>query len=566
MPVSNRSNPPKSKEGKLVIVGWDGATWDLLTPWLEAGELPNLANLMESGSYGSVRSTPLPLSPAAWSTIVTGQNPGKHGVFDWFERKPNSYDVEYVHTGHIGAKTIWQYVNQAGKRIGIFSLPMIYPAAPIDGFMISGMAAPSASAKGFSYPDSLLSELELNLGPFMLTEMEVFQYGREAEYVNSLLAWLDYQNKVVRYLIKQHSCDIYLFVYMQPDHAQHKLWRYINHNFPDYDPDHDVRFQDSLLRVYRALDESLGELARSFDEETKFIVLSDHGAGPCHGIMYINQWLRDEGLLVIKQDFTTRLKSWIAKWDIILRLYQLISKFGLGWVANLVTKPARNRILSAFLSFDDVDWSNTKAYSRGAFGQIFINLEGREPQGIVKPGQDYERLVTEVTERLANLKHPATGEALITNIRRREEVLNGPYVERAADILFTIQDYLYQSSVKFDFQNDTILGKSEYEDSGSHRPEGILVMTGPGIKQGGRIQDANLTDITPTILALSDIPVPNNLDGGILEDLITEDQRKNIQRINVSETDSSVDKQSGELATDEKSQLEERLRNLGYLG
>ena len=169
MSISKKSVHHKSEGNKLVVIGWDGATWDLLTPWLEAGELPNLAELMESGSCGAIQSTPLPLSPAAWSTIITGQNPGKHGVFDWFERKPHSYDVDYVHTGRIASKTIWQYVNESGKRMGVFSLPMIYPAAPIDGFMVSGMAAPSASAARFTYPDSLLEELEMNVGCLLYT-------------------------------------------------------------------------------------------------------------------------------------------------------------------------------------------------------------------------------------------------------------------------------------------------------------------------------------------------------------------------------------------------------------
>jgi hypothetical protein len=144
--------------------------------------------------------------------------------------------------------------------------------------------------------------------------------------------------------------------------------------------------------------------------------------------------------------------------------------------------------------------------------------------------------------------------------------MHGPYVERAADIMFTIQDYLYQSSVKFDVQGDRILGKSEYDDSGTHRPEGIFVMAGPGIKQGGRIMDVGLADITPTLLALADIPVPNNLDGCILEKVLSEDLKNRIQRINVLEAGSSADKQYGELAADERSQLEDRLRNLGYLG
>lgn len=566
MSISKKSVHNKSVANKLVVIGWDGATWDLLTPWLEAGELPNLAKLMESGSYGAVKSTPLPLSPAAWSTIITGQNPGKHGVFDWFERKPNSYDVDYVHTGRIASKTIWQFVNESGKRMGVFSLPMIYPAAPIDGFMISGMAAPSASAARFTYPDSLLEELEMNVGPFLLAEEEVFQYGRESSYVRSLLAWLEYQNRVAKYLLENKPCDIYLFVFMQTDHAQHKLWRYIDPSYPDFKPDYDAQFQDALLRVYRAMDKDLGELIRAIDEEVNLLVLSDHGAGPCHGIMYINRWLREEGLLNINQDFNTRFKSWLAKRDFILRGYKLISKIGLGWSANLISKPARNRVLSAFLSFDDVDWATTKAYSRGAFGQIFINLEGREPQGIVKPGEEYERLVSDIVQKLVNLKHPDTGEKLISDIRRREEVVHGPYVDRAADIMFSVQDYLYQSSVKFDVEGDGILGRSEYDDSGTHRSEGILVMAGPGIKQGERIQGAQVADITPTLLALADVPVPNDLDGRILEETLAEDQKNRIQRINTLDLGVVVDEQTIGLAADEKSQLEERLRNLGYLG
>ena len=159
MSISTNSVLRKTEENKLIVIGWDGATWDLLVPWLEAGELPNLSELKESGSYGTVKSTALPLSPAAWSTIITGQNPGKHGVFDWFERKPDSYDVDYVHTGRISTKTIWHYVNKSGKRMGVLSLPMIYPATPIDGFMVSGMAAPSASAARFTYPDKLITRI-----------------------------------------------------------------------------------------------------------------------------------------------------------------------------------------------------------------------------------------------------------------------------------------------------------------------------------------------------------------------------------------------------------------------
>lgn len=566
MATSKNKEQLQIQENKLVVLGWDGATWDLLTPWLEAGELPHLAELMDKGSHGSIKSTILPLSPAAWSTIVTGQNPGKHAIFDWFERKADSYEVEYVHTGRIAVKTIWQYINEAGKRIGVFSLPMIYPAVSVDGFMVSGMAAPSASVENFAYPDTLIAELEANVGPYKFTEDEVYQYGREEEYLKSLLEWLEYQNKVVHYLIDHKACDVYLFVFMQSDHAQHKLMRYLDPSFPEYNPNYDAQFQDALLRVYRTMDEALGDLMCSLGDETNIILMSDHGAGPCHGIMYVNRWLLEEGLLTIKDNLKTKFKTWLAKQDLVLRVYRLISRVGLGWVANLVSKSARNRVLSVFLSFDDVDWTNTKAYSRGAFGQIFINLENREPQGIVKPGEEYEQVLSEIIQQLSNLKHPDTGEHLITDIRRRENVLNGPYVEKAADIMFSIQDYIYQTSVKFGVESEGLLGNSEYEDSGTHRPEGILVLAGPGIKHGEGIQGAKVEDITPTMLALADVPVPNNLDGRILEEALTEDLKNRIQRYTINEDEVGLHDQSRGLGVEDKDQLEERLRNLGYLG
>lgn len=551
-------NTTTREDHKLVVIGWDAATWDLLTPWVEAGELPNLARLMARGSWGRLQSTPLPLSPAAWSTIVTGQNPGKHCVFDWFERKPGSYAVEYVHTGCIAAKTLWQYFNAGGKRVGIFNLPMVYPAAPIEGFMLSGMAAPNARAAGFAYPPELLGELEQNFGPYPVAEAEVFKVGREGEYLRSMLDWLDYQRKVVRYLITHQSCDAYLFVFMQSDHVQHKFWRYLDSPSP---------YRDAILRIYRILDEILGELLEVFGERVTFVLLSDHGAGACDGVMYLNRWLRQEGLLYLRRHPLTWLKYALAKSNLILRFYRLASTIGLGRLANLISKPARNWVLSSFLSFDDIAWRRTRAYARGSFGQIFVNLRGREPQGIVSRGEEYERLVGEILVKLRALSHPESGEPLITDLRRRAEGLSGPYLERAADVLFSIQGYRYQSSVKLGVESSSILGPSEYEDSGSHRMDGILVMAGPGILPGLKIEEAALTDVLPTLLALADLPIPQGLDGRPLAEVFTPAQAA---RVHLTIQDLSSHQESKHTTTGldnaEQAQLEERLRSLGYLG
>ncbi len=549
----------------LVVLGWDAATWDLLSPWVADGKLPNLARMMESGSYGPIRSTALPVSPAAWSTIITGQNPARHGVFDWFARKAGSYDVEYVHTGQIKARPVWEYFNAAGKRIGVFNLPMLYPAVPLDGFMLSGLAAPEASSSGFAYPRGLAVELTENVGPFWHAETEVYRYGRERAYLQNVLDLLEYQKRVVDYLIQKHPCEVYLLVFMQADHMQHKFWRYLDSTYPGYDPEYDAQFSEAILQVFQALDDHLGDLRARFGEDTNFVLLSDHGGGPVHGIMYINRWLHEIGMLHLRSNPSTRLKFWVAKTDLIGKAYRAVSRLGLGKIANLVSKPARDKVLNSFMSFDDIDWARTKAYARGAFGQIYVNLKGREPGGIVSPGEEYDQVVDQLMAALEKLPHPETGEPLITDIHKKADVFDGPYIEGAADIIFSIQDYLYQSSVKMGLDSEGILGKSEYEDSGGHRPDGIVVMSGPGIGKGVSITGAGIADILPTVLALAGVPVPDDLDGRPLMEAFTDAQRGSVRFVS-GESGALPDTATPELDSDELAEIEDRLRSLGYLG
>ena len=565
MGIESTPKVDRKAHPRLVVLGWDAATWDLLSPWVAEGKLPNLARLMESGSYGPIRSTSLPVSPAAWSTIITGQNPAKHGVFDWFARQADSYDVEYVHTGQIKARPVWEYFNEAGVRIGVFNLPMLYPAVPLDGFMLSGLAAPDASSSGFAHPRDLVQELSENVGPFWHAETEVYKYGREKDYLQNVLDLLDYQKRVIDYLIQEHPCDVYLLVFMQTDHVQHKFWRYLAPTYPGYDPEHDAQFRDAILQVYQGVDSQLGDLLALFDDDTNFVVLSDHGGGPVHGIMYINRWLHEIGMLHLRSDLSTRIKFWVAKSDLIGRAYRIISKLGMGKIANLVSKPARNKVLNSFMSFDDIDWCRTKAYARGAFGQIYVNLKGREPSGIVSAGDEYEQSVDQLIEALEKLPHPETGEPLITDIHKRADIFSGPYLEGAADVIFSIQNYLYQSSVKMGLDSDSILGKSEYEDSGSHRSDGIVVMSGPGIQSGTVISDAKIADILPTMLALADLPVPDDLDGRPLSQAFTDAQKQALQFVS-RQGGATQDSVTPDLDEGELTELEDRLRSLGYLG
>jgi predicted AlkP superfamily phosphohydrolase/phosphomutase len=547
----------------LLVIGWDAATWDLLEGWVAEGKLPTLAKLMKRGSYGTLMSVPQPVSPAAWSSIITGQNPAKHSVYDWFERKPDSYDVEYVHTGRIASKPIWRYFNEGGKRIGVFNLPMLYPAVDVNGWMLSGLAAPSAHADNFAHPDDLVKELESKVGAYIPAEPKTFNYGREQDYLDAMLHWFNDQKKHLLYLMETHPCDVYFLVFVQTDHAQHKFWRYQDPTFPGYDPARDAPHRDAILKIFQGMDALTGDLIAAMPKETTTLVLSDHGAGPMHGVMYINRWLREEGLLHLKRSPGVTLKSWLAKTNLVMRLYRVAAALGLGDLAKLVSKPARNKVVNSFISFDDIDWSRTKAYARGSFGQVYVNRVGREPEGIVTDAE-YEGVVDDILARLRALRHPTTGEPLITNPRHARDLYEGPYRDRAADINFCVQDYLYQASIKMGLESTSILGESEYEDSGSHRPNGMYAFAGPGVAANGQVDTYNVTDVLPTMLALANLPVPTALDGKPMLAALTDEITAQITF--TDDDDATTGKAAPEMSADETAELEDRLRSLGYLG
>lgn len=560
------AHPPASP-GKLVLLGWDAATWDVLQPWVQQGKLPHLARLMQRGSHMVLQSTPLPISPAAWSTLITGQNPARHGVFDWFQARPDSYDVDYVHTGQLRARPIWEYFQAAGKRIGVINLPMVYPAVPLEGVMLAGLAAPHPHATGFSYPADLIHEIEAEFGPYPLITTEMFRYGREPQYIQGILKRVEYQRRLIHYLMDQHPCDCYLFVFMQTDHVQHKFWRYLDLDHPLHNRHRDAQFHDGIFLVYQALDDVLGDVVERCGPDTTCFVFSDHGAGPAHGTVFLNRWLASRGWLHLKRDAPTRAASWLAKTDLPLRSYRLLANMGLGQLATLVPKKLRSQALQSFHSTHTIDWSRTRAYATGYFGQIFINLQGRQPAGIVAPGSEYEDLVAQILAGLRSLRHPHTGELLITDLHRREELLHGPYLEQSADILFSLQHYLYDSAEKFGLESTSLLGISEYENSGTHRPAGMLAVAGPGVAARGRLAPIQAADLLPTVLALAGLPVPQHLDGSVVRAALDD---ATVQQMTYQAADAPAEaahsSDTPQMDAAEQHQLEARLRDLGYLG
>jgi predicted AlkP superfamily phosphohydrolase/phosphomutase len=252
-----------------------------------------------------------------------------------------------------------------------------------------------------------------------------------------------------------------------------------------------------------------------------------------------------------------------------MRIYDLLMRIGLGAFKREVVRGRGQSLLKAlFLSFDDVDWPRTVAYSLGNVGQIRLNVRGREPEGLIKPGEPYEATRDEIINRLRELRDPQTGEPVVEAIHRREEIYWGRSLDRAADILFIPTRMEYFGFGEYEFGSNQIIEPMKHGISGTHRLNGMMLMWGKPIRPGIKVQGASILDLAPTVLHLMGERVPGDMDGRVLcEALITEFANPELlEAHNSNETTfSSPETVEDELTESEAQLIAERLRNLGYV-
>ena len=552
---------------KVLIIGLDGVPLDIIQRWAQSGHLPTLRHLMETGAVGQLRSTIPPTSGPSWSSFVTGMNPGKTGIYDFLYRREGTYRFPPVNASQRGGTTIWRYLSDAGYRVGVLNLPMSYPVEQLNGFMVSGWMTPYM-ATDYIHPPELAAELEKEIGDYCIYPTETFTESRKESFLRATYDLLDMRTRTALYLTRTRPWDVFMTVFFDTDRVLHQLWHYM-------DPDHiwrtDREDKEWVVRDYfKEVDRSIARLldSQSVDKDTQVIILSDHGMGRANNFIVLNNWLLETGLLRLKRDPWTHLKEFMFRHGFTLRnVHQIADRLGLARQAEYVAGYFVDHLLKiAFLSFLDVDWKRSKAYSFGRhLGSIYVNVKGREPQGIVERGAEYEAVRDEI-ERLAyEFRDPQTGRLLIGQVLRREEIYSGPYLDRAPDLILRPKE---PSDIFFglaDFgHRDTI--STVYRYSGMHRDYGMLITSGPGIRRGSRIEGAAIQDIAPTVLYTMGLPVPSDMDGRVLEEAFTDGH---LEAFPVEIAKPSAPAEAAALngyTKEGEKEIMERLQGLGYLG
>jgi predicted AlkP superfamily phosphohydrolase/phosphomutase len=558
---------------KVLFIGLDGATFDVLNPLIDRGLMPRLKQFIEQGVHGPLETTIPPITPTAWVSWMTGKNPGKHGVFEFLLRRKGSGELPDIPVSSRSRDGLpfWDVLGQMGKRAIVTNVPCTYPPGLVNGVMVSDFLTPRGR-HDFTSPESLIEEIEGKFGPYELYITEVYTKGNVDKILDQLFTELEYKTKVNRYLMEQYSWDVFATHYWGTDRFQHELWHLLDETHPFFDrKEHDANI-GRAHEYWHAVDSTLGELLDSVDEDATVYMGSDHGFGPIKKFLCFNVWLIEEGLLVLKRDAMTLFKRGLFKLGLTPDLaYRSAMKMGLAHLRLSVGVTNRSTLMklanAMMLSLGDVDWSRTVAFSKGNYGQIFINLRGRDTNGIVEPGAEYDSVMRRIIDKLRGLVDPETRQTLIGPIWRREDLYTGSHSDQSPDIQFLPSDMANKPLGTLDLTSNKFI-TPVYGNSGDHRMHGIMLGRGPELRSGARVEGARIIDYAPTILHSFGAEVPSDMDGRVLEEIFT-GQYLAENPVRVSDTagpDYSAPDKTPEMTDEESEEIRARLRGLGYLG
>lgn len=556
--------------GRVLVIGLDGATPELLEPWIDQGYLSNLGHIRETGVYGRLRSTLPPVSPAAWSTFMTGVNPGKHGVYDFTVRDFATYGVRITQRPPV--PSLWRLLSEQERSVCIVNVPQSYPPEIVNGTVVTGLGTPAGSV--FTHPAALSRSLEQQ-GFRFVTPHTVREDGPDA-FIAGVYDVADTVVATAAQLFGQADWDFGMVVLRLTDEIPHFFWHYMDPAHPAY-PGNGNPYRDAILDCYRKTDLLVGELLRQVaDDNTTVLVVSDHGFGPLHQDVYLNEWLRHEGFLTVTDGVIPRGRGRGLLRRLGLTQAQLGALLGRAGLNNVraFLRDRLGKLASAIPAdselhvSDVVDWAKTKAYSIGYMGQIYLNVKGRDPMGAVAPGEDYEMVMDDLIARLRSWRHPADGQLVVDAVYRGDQIFEGFYRALGPDLLVTMRGLTYITRQNREFgMRGRVFVDPPTGETATHRMDGVLLASGPNIRQGQRIPLSQIGAVAPTILYLLDARIPSHMDGRVIQDVIEPGHWRANPVVQFESTALEMAKLSHDAGLSEGEQREvmEQLRRLGYM-
>jgi ATP sulfurylase len=457
---------------KVFVIGLDCAPPEhVFEAWRH--ELPNLDRLMSGGVYGKLQSCMPCITVPAWSVMTASKDPGQLGIYGFRNRADRSYDrMSIANSSAVHDDRVWDILSRAGKHVNVVGVPGTYPPRPVNGNMVGCFLTPSTKSN-YTHPASLKEEIAKWVGEYYV-DVPQFRTDDKDFLLKQIYDMTHARFEVVKHMLVEKPWDFFMFVEMGTDRINHGLWSYTDPRHWRHQPGN--KHVDSIREYYHTLDRGIGEMLERLPDDTVVMVVSDHGAKRMDGGIAVNEWLMREGYLTLK-------------------------------------RPPQPGIIP--FEKVEVDWSKTKAWgSGGYYARIFMNVEGREPQGIIKAA-DYERERDELKRRIEAIPDDK-GNPLPTVCYKPEDA----YAEVkniAPDLIVYFGDLYWRGVGSFGhggihtFENDT------GPDDANHGQNGIFILYDPKRNLGGKeLTGLEIMDVAPTILDQMGLPVPRDMRGKVI--------------------------------------------------
>ncbi|MFX1311009.1 MAG: alkaline phosphatase family protein [Promethearchaeota archaeon] len=454
---------------KLVVIGLDCATpKTLFEDFLD--DCPNIKRMVKNGIYGKLRTCDPPITIPAWMVMSTGKKAGTLGLYGFRHRKENSYDDFWIATSYkIKEPKVWDIIAEKGLKSCILGIPPTYPVQPINGHLVSGFITPDITSN-YTYPPELKEEISKNVGRYILDAN--FRVENKTILLNEIYEMTEIQFKTVKYLMQNKEWDYFKFVIIGLDRFHHAFWKYYDKTHHKYTPGNE--FEGEMKKYYKYLDQEIGEILELVSDDTITMIVSDHGVKAMKGLICINMALEELGFLKFK------------------------------------TKPKPGtRLVDA-----DIDWENTYAWGWGGYyARVFLNVEGREPHGIV-PKKDYEKVRDKIIEELKSIKDN-NGNPLNTLVYKPEDLyedLNGD----TPDLMVYFDDLNWRSAGTVGYDSMYLDENDTGPDDAVHDWYGVYIIYNPLKSIGKNLGIRNILDIAPTSLQFLGVKVPEDMKGNII--------------------------------------------------
>jgi len=526
---------------KVLMIGLDGATFYLLDHLMAEGVMPFLKELMTRSVRADLMSTRNPLTPPARISMVTGRSPHVHGIYDFLRPTAladGSVFLKINDSREIRAETVWSMVSRQGKRATTLNFYGMAPAFEIDGYLASGFVPWKYLRKGM-YPESLF-DLVRSLPDFNYKNLAM-DIGEEKKAVQGLMEgehdeWLDVQTerdetwtRLCAHLMKTDRTDLTAVVLDGPDKVQHLFWRFVDPALAEKEPDEWwSRIHQLTLAFYRRLDDNIRTLVEQAGSDTNIIFTSDHGFGATTEVVYINEWLARHGYL---------------KWA------ESVKADG---SAKLTADKIKDHLAT-------VDWKRTVAFCPTPSSNAIYIKKARGAHGVGVKDSEYLDFCLKLRKELLDFRDPRDGKPVFVGADLNK-LEGSPYVDPSPDVTLRLRDGGFVSILK----SEDVVVPREHPD-GTHRPNGIFIACGPDIRQGLAVEPLNLLDITPLLLHLLGLPVPEDLEGRVPAEILSADAGS--RRVEQGATTAAVQSKSTrkEPTAEEREALLKQMKILGYM-